>query len=285
MLIIGGLKALNLETYLDQRLWNAIDNCYANRNYTGSIIDAIHFLGNLIREKTGLKSDGVILIGEAFGGKSPKLKINKLETDSDINEQKGVEQILRGIYQGIRNPRSHDKIIDNKMDAEAIIIFINYLINIIDKSKSPFTMGTYLDRVFENAFVGKRKYAELLVKEIPIKKRFEVFVEVYRKKTEGDGEKLKLFFHEIAKVLSDEEVKKAIDLISEEITFTNDDKVIRIILQCFPKEWWERYSEICRLRIENKLIQSIKDGSYNVKDRRCTGGWLATWSNKILPFF
>ena len=83
---------MNLETLLDPRLWNAIDNCYTNRNYTGSIIDAIHCLGNLLREKTGLQSDGVVLVGEAFGGKSPKLKVNKLETESDINEREGTSK-------------------------------------------------------------------------------------------------------------------------------------------------------------------------------------------------
>ncbi|MBM4300761.1 MAG: TIGR02391 family protein [Deltaproteobacteria bacterium] len=276
---------MNLETLLDQRLWQAIDNCYTNRNYTGCIIDAIHYLGNLLRKKTGLQSDGVVLVGESLGGKSPKLKVNKLETESDINEQKGIEQILRGIYQAIRNPRSHEKHIDDKMDAVAIIIFLNYLIKIIDKSKSLFTMESFLERVFEPDFVEKERYAELLIDEIPIKTRFEVFVEVFRKITTGEGKKLRLFFYAISKVLNDEEIKQAIEIISEELKCTNDDQVVRIVLQCFPAEWWNRYSEVSRLRIENKLIQSIRDGSYDIKRSKCLGGSLGTWSRNIFRYF
>lgn len=276
---------MNLETLLDPRLWQAIDNCYANRNYTGCIIDAIHYLGNLLREKTGLQSDGVVLVGEALGGKSPKLKVNKFETESDINEQKGIEQILRGIYQAIRNPRSHEKRIDDKIDAEAIIIFLNYLIKLIDKSKSPFTMESFLERVFEPDFVEKARYAELLIDEIPIKKRFEVFVEVFRIKTTGDGNKLRLFFNAISRVLNDEEINQVTEIISEELKYTNDDQVVRTILQCLPPEWWNRYIEVSRLRIENKLIQSIRDGSYDIKSGKCLGGWLGAWAKNFLCYF
>ena len=86
-------------------------------------------------------------------------------------------------------------------------------------------------------------------------------------------------------MLKDEEVNQAIEIISEELKCTSDDQVIRLILQCLPKEWWGRYSEIARLRIENKLIQNIKDGAYDTKMSKCLAGWLATWSNAFFPYF
>jgi len=89
---------LNLEPRLDHRLWAVIATSYESGNYTGAILDSIHFLGELIREKTGLEGDGVSLVGQAFGGQNPKLKVTKLQTESDGNVQKGVEQFLRGIY-------------------------------------------------------------------------------------------------------------------------------------------------------------------------------------------
>ena len=82
---------MNLETRLDSRLWEAIQSSYEARNYTAAIIDAVYFLSDLIRGKTGLESDGAALAGEAFGGKSPKLRVNKLQSESDWGVQRGVE--------------------------------------------------------------------------------------------------------------------------------------------------------------------------------------------------
>jgi len=108
----------------------------------------------------------VSLVGQAFGGKSPKLKVNKLQSESDKNIQVGITQILRGIYQAIRNPRSHEKYNDSISDAGSIILFINYLTKIIDKFKTPFTKHAFLERVFEENFVPKKRYADLLVNRI-----------------------------------------------------------------------------------------------------------------------
>ena len=130
---------MNLETKLDSRVWEAVRNSFEENNFTGAILDAIYFLSELIREKTGLETDGIALIGQAFGGKSPKIKINRLQSESDWNIQNGTEQILRGIYMAIRNPRSHEKYTDSEEDARAIIFFLNYLVKIVYKSKTPFS--------------------------------------------------------------------------------------------------------------------------------------------------
>ena len=64
---------------------------------------------------------------------------NKLQTETEKNIQKGVEFTLRGIYSAFRNPRSHTKHVDKEEDADAIIIFINHLLKLIDKSKGKFS--------------------------------------------------------------------------------------------------------------------------------------------------
>ena len=70
--------------------------------------------------RSGLDGGGAGLVGQALGGDSPKLRLNPLETENDRNEQKGFEQILRGMYVGIRNPRSHETIADSKETADRI---------------------------------------------------------------------------------------------------------------------------------------------------------------------
>lgn len=281
----GDVRTMNLETKLDSRVWAAIESTYEGRNYTNAILDATYFLSGLIREKTGLESDGVALVGQAFGGKAPKLKVGKLQSESDWNVQKGLEQILRGFYLAIRNPRSHEKYADSKEDADSLILFINHLVKIIDQSKPPFTKSAFINRVFDADFVENQRYAQLLVNEIPPKQKLEVLIDVYRKKETGDGEKLRYFFNEVYSQLTEEEKAQVHEMVSEELKQTDDETTIRLVLQILPAKCWPAYSEVARLRVENKLIQAIRTGRYDPEAKRCTSGALGTWASGRLEYF
>ena len=87
---------MNLETRLDPRLWEAVRTSLEVRKFTAAILDGIHLLSDVIRERSKLEGDGVALIGAAFGSMAPKLKVNRLITESEQNVQKGVEALLRG---------------------------------------------------------------------------------------------------------------------------------------------------------------------------------------------
>jgi uncharacterized protein (TIGR02391 family) len=154
---------LNIEPRVDQRLWAAIEKSYQSGDYTGAIVDSIHYLGELIREKTGLESDGTSLVGQAFGGQNPRLKVTKCQTESEKNIQSGIEHFVRGIYQGIRNPRSHEKLTDGVEDADALILFVNYLVTVIDKGKGPFDKEVFMEQIFDPYFTEQDRYAGLLV--------------------------------------------------------------------------------------------------------------------------
>lgn len=62
---------INLQVNIDERLWAAIENPYQSGNYSGAVVDAVHFISAVIRDRTGLDGDGQELIGKAFGGPSP----------------------------------------------------------------------------------------------------------------------------------------------------------------------------------------------------------------------
>ena len=111
---------MNLETSLEPRLWEAVRANIETRNFTGAILDGIHLLSDIIRERSGLEGDGVQLIGAAFGGASPKLKVNRLQTETEQNVQRGTEAMLRGLYQAIRNPRSHGAHEDDEQENQGV---------------------------------------------------------------------------------------------------------------------------------------------------------------------
>ena len=270
---------MNLETRIDERLWQAIRENYENSRYTSAILDSVYFLNDLIRDKTGLESDGVALIGQAFGGKQPKLKVNSLQTESDWNIQEGMEQLLRGVMKAVRNPRSHEKYSDKVTDADAIIIFVNWLIGIIDQSKAQFSESSFLKLVFDPGFVENDRYGALLAGQVPARKRLDVMIKVYRQK-QGDFRIIKYFVHAMLERMKDDEIGELYKVISEELKATDeDDSSVYNLLQAFPMEYWSRLDEIARMRTENMIIKSIKDGRYDVAQRKCLKGALGTWAD------
>ena len=237
---------MNLQTHIKSELWLAISSTYQAGNYSHAVLDAMHYFSDVIREKANVDGDGVGLVGKAFGGDTPRLRINKLQTETERDIQKGLEQIIRGLYQGIRNPRSHEQIIDTQETADPIIYFINYILGIIAKSEEPFTIQSFLSRIFDPDFVKSARYAELLAMEIPDNKRLDTLIEIYRRKEEGDGGKLKYMVKEILGQLSEEQKLDFIEVVSDEMKITTNDISVTVTLQILPVELWSKLSEVVR---------------------------------------
>ncbi len=280
---------MSLETRVQKQLWTAITRNYENENFTGAVIDSIHVLSQLIRDKTGLEGDGAPLVGQALGGKPPKvplLKLNKLQTESDWNTQAGIEQILRGVYMGIRNPRSHGQHNDSRSDADAIILFLDYLIRIIDQSKTVFDPKAFLkERVFDKHFVKLDRYAQLVASEIPAKHRLDIAIEVFRERENGNGHQLHYFFDALHPLMTPEEVDQFCVVVSEELKVAETDSAISSAIQVPPYDCWSKYAEQARLRIEGMLITSIESGLFIRFSDECPAGVLGTWTVTIAKHF
>src|SRR6185437_9889440 len=276
---------MELASRVDSRLWSAIESAYDGGNYTTAVLEAMHFLGQLIRDRSGLEGDGQSLVGAAFGGKTPVLKVNQLQTDSDWNVQHGIEQILRGLYQAVRNPRSHEKHTDTLESTEALILFINYLIALIDQAVSPFEKTAFLKRVFDAQFLENRRYAELLVAKIPPGQRYNVLIEAYRERKSGRVKKLAYFFAVLLKLLTTEQIERFCELVSEELSTTENEASIRFIRQILPDDYWLKLTEIARLRVEGMFISSIKEGTYDSTLGQCMAGAFGSWAGGIETYF
>ena len=273
---------MNIETRVEPRLWTVVRSSVESRQFTNAVLDAVHFLSDVIRERSGLEGDGVALIGQAFGGNNPKLKVNRLQTESEQNVQRGVESLLRGIYQAIRNPRSHGTSQDDERDATAILLFVDYLLRVVDETKSPFTLSAYVARVLDPGFVPKERYAKLLVDEIPPTKRSHVCAEVFARRTESKLERLKYFFGALVPLLSEADRTEFAHLVSEELRETEDNATMIFIIGAFALSIWPELTEISRLRCEHKLIESIKTGRINEKTGQVLAGGFGAWAQSLL---
>ncbi len=78
-------------------------------NYFHAVFEATKSVAEEIRAKSGLISDGVALVDEAFSFKSkvPYLALNRLQTESERSEQLGFMNLLRGLFGTFRNTTAH----------------------------------------------------------------------------------------------------------------------------------------------------------------------------------
>ena len=269
---------MTVRNEIDVELWEVIQKNYESDNYTGSILDAIFKLTDTIRNKTGLEGDGASLIGQAFGGEDPRIKLNKLQTDSEKDIQKGIQEILRGIYSGIRNPRSHDAMVDDKLSADAIIIFVNYLLRLIDQSKLRFSEKEFLERVFDPYYVKTEEYSKLLVQDIPKRQRANIAIQTILQRNEGDIHALRWFLDALFQQLDSAELSRVYKVVSDELRITTEHKDIRYLVHICPGIYWGQIEQSVRIRTEAILYEDFSKGKYDPSTERCGDyGALATW--------
>ena len=278
---------MNLQTHIRPELWLAIQSTYEAGNYSHAVLDAMHYLTDLLREKSGVDGDGASLVGQALGGDAPRLRVNKLQTDTERDIQRGLQDILRGLYRAIRNPRSHEQVEDSKDEADAVIHFIGHLLGILAESKPPFVRDEFLLRVFDPDFVQSTRYAELLADEIPSSKRLDTLIALYRRKHEGNPRKLRYMCKAILENFTDDETDNFLSVVADELRSTREDKDVRVSLAILPPDLWPKVDETARLRVEYKLINSINEGEINPSTGELHEGRgaLGTWARDLLKHF
>jgi uncharacterized protein (TIGR02391 family) len=276
---------MNLETQVNHALWEATKTSYESGNYTAAILDSIYLVTEVLREKSDSDADGVVLVGYALGGTEPRIKITPLRSESDWNEQKGLEHLLRGLYQGIRNPRSHGFRGDSQGEADSLIIFIDYILGKLGNAKALFSKQEFLERLVDQHFLHTAHYARLIINEIPAKYRLEVFHDFYQRRRDANGDASRYILQALLERLSEGERTQVWTTISLDLRTAESPEDIRSVVQMISPEQWTLLSEISRLRIENRFVNEVKTGAYSVKKARCQRGALGTWCTSLLPYF
>lgn len=127
--------SVGIVDYLHSTIISSSYSQFRNGQYRDAIFNSIIAIFDLIRKRTKLNKDGAELIDETFSLNRPKLIISELDSESGRNEQKGYMQILKGVYQGIRNPKAHSLTTDlNQTKAAQYLIFASLLARRIEEA-------------------------------------------------------------------------------------------------------------------------------------------------------
>lgn len=105
-------KANRLKSKLEQRNAHHLifKFCRAellSQNYFHTVFEAVKSVAETIRNKSGLTEDGSELIDKALSTKNPIIRINSLGNETEISEQKGFANLIKGVFGMFRNTTAH----------------------------------------------------------------------------------------------------------------------------------------------------------------------------------
>ena len=84
---------------------------FESGHHPQAIFEAYKALNNFVKAKSGMSHlDGQALMGQVFGTRHPKIRLNPLQTQSDRDEQGGFKFLYMGAMTGIRNPKAHESV-------------------------------------------------------------------------------------------------------------------------------------------------------------------------------
>lgn len=109
-------------------------------NYFHAVLEAVKSVAEKIRTRTGLTDDGAELIDRALSGAIPMLAINRLASPSEVSEQKGFANLIRGTFGMFRNPTAHAPRATwamSREDAEDLLTLVSLIHRRLDAAHMP----------------------------------------------------------------------------------------------------------------------------------------------------
>ena len=98
-----------MDDQLHSNIKKASSKLLHDGHYAQAIFEAYKTVNNLVKEKSGREDlDGQELMSTVFNYKNPILRLNRLQSQSDRDEQMGFMFLFMGAMSGIRNPKAHD---------------------------------------------------------------------------------------------------------------------------------------------------------------------------------
>jgi uncharacterized protein (TIGR02391 family) len=277
-------KELFTEEHFDKGLVAALGDRLDNGAYTDAIIVAGKYLTEVLREKGQVDGDGSQLAGEVLGGSAPNLRLNKLQTQSEKDEQQGVLQIVMGYYRGIRNPRHHDHVEDTEDFCIRVLVLIDTLLDYLNRDVQEFDVTAVVNRIYEPHFVPNREYAQALMSEIPEKFALAVFTEAFDRRAEGTIAEIRFAFHALVDMMNEEDATLATNMVGKALGTTEEHADIANLLRLLKPSSWPSLKDNVRLRLENILIQECNKGYFDIFSGQVKGK-LGSWANTFGHFF
>ena len=120
----------------DKGLRQTSRQLFIHGHYALAVRQAVQYVNNRVKEESGVeRKDGVDLMFHVFREQSPVLALNSLQTNSDIDEQRGYMHLFAGTMAAIRNPRTHEHDFEDDPEvALELLIQANHLMRMLESA-------------------------------------------------------------------------------------------------------------------------------------------------------
>ena len=123
------------ELDLHPEIERASAKLFADGHYAEAVENACKVLDMLVKMRSmRMDPSGTELMQLVFSPKSPILKFNDQQNDSEKSEQQGMMYLYAGAMLAIRNPRAHGLIQDHPENAMEYISFLSLLAKALDRT-------------------------------------------------------------------------------------------------------------------------------------------------------
>lgn len=110
---------------------------YKELNFASAVFECAKAFEKAVQNKSKIEAIGEKLMSTAFSLKGT-LKLNKLVSETERNEQEGIMHLAMGFMKAIKNPQSHEPVVDwpiSQNDALDLLSFLSFLWKQLDKSR------------------------------------------------------------------------------------------------------------------------------------------------------
>jgi len=108
---------------------------FDNKHYREAVLNSYIRVIDAVKQKSGTQDDGDSLMGRAFGcelGRAPKVQFNACQTQAEIDEQKGIMFLFKGVV-GMRNFKAHKVVLlDDEQRAREYLGLSSLLMHLLE---------------------------------------------------------------------------------------------------------------------------------------------------------
>jgi len=262
----------------------AVGNRLQTGEYTDAILAGMKCLTDVLRAKGGIEGDGAQLVGQVLGGSAPTLRLNKLQTVSEKDEQKGIEQLVRGLYVGVRNPRTHEITEDTEDFCIRTLIIVDVILQYLNRNVEEFNVQDFVNRIYDPYFVPSQEYAQALVSQVPADKVMEIFSATFARRDEGKLRDVQFAFEALYQIMPDDDLSLAVNAIGNALRTEQDASKIADLFQLLKPSAWSLLDMDVQIRMENLIIEECGQGTYDVY-ASFTKKALGSWGNTFGRYF
>jgi uncharacterized protein (TIGR02391 family) len=114
----------------EPEIFNVSSDLFSSGHHNLSVAEAYKAVDKFVAERVPtIAQNGTTLMEQTFAPAAPYLRWSKMQTASEIDEQKGYHRLYSGAMLGIRNPTTHEfGWVDEAETALELIVFAQHLL-------------------------------------------------------------------------------------------------------------------------------------------------------------